>query len=53
MGMRKPVSVVNHWSTVDQIVNIAAITALAAASAPELKEEANRQHLLDRIGERA
>ena len=49
MGMRKPVSVVNHWSTVDQIVNIAAITALAAASAPELKEEANRQHLLDRI----
>ncbi|MHC4471772.1 MAG: NADP-dependent malic enzyme [Planctomycetota bacterium] len=49
MGMRKPVSVVNHWSTVDQIVNIAAITALAAASAPELNEESHRQHLLDRM----
>ena len=50
MGMRKPVSVVNHWSTVDQIVHITAITALAAASKFELsKEEAIRQAVADRI----
>jgi malate dehydrogenase (oxaloacetate-decarboxylating)(NADP+) len=50
MGMRKPVSVVNHWSTVDQIVHITAITALAAASKFELsREEAIRQAVADRL----
>jgi malate dehydrogenase (oxaloacetate-decarboxylating)(NADP+) len=39
MGMRKPVSVVNHWSTVDQIVHITAITALAASSTFGLEKE--------------
>ncbi len=48
MGMRKPVSVVNHWSTVEQIVNIAAITAIAAASAPELTDAAVRDRILGR-----
>jgi malate dehydrogenase (oxaloacetate-decarboxylating)(NADP+) len=50
MGMRKPVSVVNHWSTTDQIVHITAITALAAASTFELaKEEAIRQSVAERL----
>jgi len=44
MGMRKPVSVVNHWSSVDQIVNISAITSMAAARAPDLKAESARLH---------
>jgi malate dehydrogenase (oxaloacetate-decarboxylating)(NADP+) len=49
MGVRKPVSVLNHWSTVDQIVNISAITAIAAARAPELKkEEAIRELVVER-----
>ncbi len=49
MGVRKPVSVLNHWSTVDQIVNISAITAIAASRAPELrKEEAIRQQVVER-----
>ncbi len=49
MGVRKPVSVLNHWSTVDQIVNISAITAIAASRAPELKkEEAIRDLVVER-----
>jgi malate dehydrogenase (oxaloacetate-decarboxylating)(NADP+) len=37
MGMRRPVNVVNHWSSVSEIVNIAAITSLQAGDprAPE------------------
>ncbi len=46
MGLRKPVSVVNHWSTTDQIVHIAAITALAAERAPCMKEEAGRERAI-------
>jgi malate dehydrogenase (oxaloacetate-decarboxylating)(NADP+) len=49
LGMRKPVSVVNHWSTVDQIVNITAITALAATSTFGMEEEAFRQRILERV----
>ncbi len=30
MGMRRPVNVVNHWSSVNEIVNIAAITSVSA-----------------------
>ncbi|NUN52031.1 MAG: NADP-dependent malic enzyme, partial [Planctomycetaceae bacterium] len=30
MGMRRPVNVLNHWSSVSEIVNIAAITSVAA-----------------------
>ncbi|MCU0726433.1 MAG: NADP-dependent malic enzyme [Planctomycetes bacterium] len=48
MGVRKPVSVLNHWSTVEQIVNITAITAIAAGSAPELIESSVRESLLRR-----
>jgi phosphotransacetylase len=35
MGMRRPVNVVNHWSSVNEIVNIAALTSLAAGRAGE------------------
>jgi malate dehydrogenase (oxaloacetate-decarboxylating)(NADP+) len=48
LGMRKPVSVVNHWSTVDQIVNITAITALAASSTFGIEEQVTRQRVLER-----
>jgi len=49
IGMRKPVSVVNHWSTADQVVNITAITALAATSTFGMQEEAFRQRILERV----
>jgi malate dehydrogenase (oxaloacetate-decarboxylating)(NADP+) len=35
MGMRRPVNVVNHWSSVSEIVNIAALTSLQAGRAGE------------------
>ena len=35
MGMRRPVNVLNHWSSVSEIVNIAAITSVAAGQAGE------------------
>jgi malate dehydrogenase (oxaloacetate-decarboxylating)(NADP+) len=35
MGMRRPVNVLNHWSSVSEIVNIAAITSLQAGVGDE------------------
>ena len=35
MGMRRPVNVVNHFSSVNEVVNIAAITSLQAGHAAE------------------
>jgi malate dehydrogenase (oxaloacetate-decarboxylating)(NADP+) len=35
MGMRRPVNVLNHWSSVNEIVNIAAITSLQAGCCGE------------------
>jgi malate dehydrogenase (oxaloacetate-decarboxylating)(NADP+) len=36
MGLRKPVNVLNYYTTVSEIVNIAAITAVMAGAEPDL-----------------
>jgi malate dehydrogenase (oxaloacetate-decarboxylating)(NADP+) len=49
MGMRRPVNVVNHWSSVSEIVNIAAITSLQAGD-PRAPEAAGAARALRKAG---
>jgi malate dehydrogenase (oxaloacetate-decarboxylating)(NADP+) len=45
MGMQRPVNVVNHWSSVNEIVNIAAITSLQAGCPEDGPEPAVARRL--------
>ncbi len=45
MGMKRPVNVLNHWSSVNEIVNIAAITSLQAGRPSEAVDPAVARRL--------